>query len=42
MLVIRHDKRMTSIYMDEFMRLYSYYAFREAVAIWLEKHPDTA
>jgi len=33
MLVIRGDKRAADIYVGEFMRLYSHYAFREAVAI---------
>jgi phosphatidylserine/phosphatidylglycerophosphate/cardiolipin synthase-like enzyme len=33
MLVIRNDKRIADIYFGEFMRLYSHYAFREAVAI---------
>ena len=33
MLVIRNDKRVADIYLGEFMRCYSHYAFREAVAI---------
>lgn len=33
MLVIRGDQRVADIYMGEFMRLHSHYAFREAVAI---------
>lgn len=33
MLVIRNDQRTADIYVGEFMRLYSAYAFREAVAI---------
>lgn len=33
MLVIRGDKRVADIYLGEFMRLYSHYAFREAVKI---------
>ena len=33
MLVIRDDKRVADIYLGEFMRLYSHYAFREAVKI---------
>ncbi len=33
MLIIRNDKRVADIYLGEFMRLYSHYAFREAVAI---------
>ncbi len=51
MVVIRNNKRVTDIYLGEFMRLYSHYAFREAVAIsqkqggnkqWQPKHlvPD--
>jgi phosphatidylserine/phosphatidylglycerophosphate/cardiolipin synthase-like enzyme len=40
MVVIRNDKRVADIYVGEFMRLYSHYAFREAVAIWREQHPD--
>ena len=33
MLVIRGDTRVADIYVGEFMRLYSHYAFREALAI---------
>ena len=33
MLVIRGDTRAADIYLGEYMRLYSHYAFREAVAI---------
>jgi phosphatidylserine/phosphatidylglycerophosphate/cardiolipin synthase-like enzyme len=33
MIVIRDDKRVADIYLGEFMRLYSHYAFREAVKI---------
>ncbi len=33
MLLIRNDKRVADIYLGEFMRLYSHYAFREAVKI---------
>jgi hypothetical protein len=33
MLVIRDSKRAADIYLGEFMRLHSHYAFREAVAI---------
>ena len=36
-LVIRGDKRMADIYLGEFMRLHSHYAFREAVAIHVEQ-----
>jgi phosphatidylserine/phosphatidylglycerophosphate/cardiolipin synthase-like enzyme len=39
MLVIRNDKRVADIYLGEYMRLYSHYAFREAVAIFLKKNP---
>jgi phosphatidylserine/phosphatidylglycerophosphate/cardiolipin synthase-like enzyme len=42
MVVIRNDKRVADIYLGEFMRLYSHYAFREAVAIWRKQHPDEA
>ena len=31
MVVIRHDTRVADIYLGEFMRLYTHYAFREAV-----------
>ena len=37
MLVIRGDKRIADIYFGEYLRLYSHYAFREAVKIYLEK-----
>jgi phosphatidylserine/phosphatidylglycerophosphate/cardiolipin synthase-like enzyme len=33
MVVIRNNKRVADIYMGEFMRLHTHYAFREAVAI---------
>jgi phosphatidylserine/phosphatidylglycerophosphate/cardiolipin synthase-like enzyme len=33
MLVIRDDQRVADIYLGEFMRCFSHYAFREAVAI---------
>ena len=33
MVVIRNDPRVADIYVGEFMRLYSHYAFRDAVAI---------
>lgn len=36
-LVIRGDKRLEDIYLGEFMRLHSHYAFREAVAIHVEQ-----
>ena len=37
MLVIRGDKRIADIYFGEYMRLYSHYAFREAVKRAMEK-----
>lgn len=37
MLVIRGDKRIADIYFGEYLRLYTHYAFREAVRIYLEK-----
>jgi phosphatidylserine/phosphatidylglycerophosphate/cardiolipin synthase-like enzyme len=37
MLLIRNDKRVADIYIGEFMRLHSHYAFREAVKIAQEK-----
>jgi phosphatidylserine/phosphatidylglycerophosphate/cardiolipin synthase-like enzyme len=40
MLVIRKDTRVADIYLGEFMRLHSHYAFRQAVKIFLEKNPD--
>ncbi len=40
MVVIRNDRRAADIYMGEFMRLHSHYAFREAVAI-AQAHGDT-
>jgi hypothetical protein len=39
MLVIKDDTRVADIYLGEYMRLYSHYAFREAVNIFLEKNP---
>jgi len=36
MLYIRGDKRVADIYLGEFMRLYSHFAFRE----WLSTHTD--
>lgn len=42
MVVIRGDKRVADIYLSEFMRLYSHYAFREAVEIWRNNHPNEA
>jgi phosphatidylserine/phosphatidylglycerophosphate/cardiolipin synthase-like enzyme len=40
MLVIRGDKRVADIYLTEFMRLHSHYAFREAVKIARENGED--
>ena len=37
MLVIRGDKRIADIYFGEYLRLYSHYAFRESVKIYLDK-----
>jgi phosphatidylserine/phosphatidylglycerophosphate/cardiolipin synthase-like enzyme len=37
MLIIRNDERVADIYLGEFMRLHSHYAFREAVKIAKEK-----
>jgi phosphatidylserine/phosphatidylglycerophosphate/cardiolipin synthase-like enzyme len=37
MLIIRGDKRIADIYFGEFLRLYSHYAFREAVKIYMDK-----
>ena len=40
MLVIKDNTRVADIYLGEYMRLYSHYAFREAVAIFLKKNPN--
>ena len=40
MLVIKGNTRVADIYLGEYMRLYSHYAYREAVKIFLEQHPD--
>ncbi len=40
MVVIRNDQRVADIYMGEFTRLHSHYAFREAVAIAQAQDPD--
>jgi phosphatidylserine/phosphatidylglycerophosphate/cardiolipin synthase-like enzyme len=40
MLVIRDDTRVADIYLGEFMRLHTHYAFREAVARFLDEHPN--
>ena len=37
MIVIRRNQRVADIYLGEFMRLHTHYAFREAVAIAKEK-----
>jgi phosphatidylserine/phosphatidylglycerophosphate/cardiolipin synthase-like enzyme len=37
MLVIKGDKRISDIYFGEYMRLYTHYAFREAVEWAMEK-----
>ncbi len=40
MLVLRNDPRLADIYLGEFMRLFSHYAFREAVKIAQEQGGD--
>jgi len=40
MLVINDNMRVADIYFGEYMRLYSHYAFREAVQIFLDKNPQ--
>ncbi len=40
MLVIKDDLRVADIYFGEYMRLYSHYAYREAVKIFLDQHPS--
>ena len=42
MLVIKNDMRVADIYLGEFMRLHSHYAFRQAVNIFLEQNPDAS
>jgi phosphatidylserine/phosphatidylglycerophosphate/cardiolipin synthase-like enzyme len=37
MLVIRGDKRIADIYFGEYVRLYTHYAFREAIKWYMEK-----
>jgi phosphatidylserine/phosphatidylglycerophosphate/cardiolipin synthase-like enzyme len=37
MVVIRGDTRIADIYFGEYLRLYTHYAFREAVKIYMEK-----
>jgi len=39
MLVIEGDTRVADVYLGEYMRIYSHYAFREALAIFLAKNP---
>jgi phosphatidylserine/phosphatidylglycerophosphate/cardiolipin synthase-like enzyme len=39
MLVVKDSTRVADIYLGEYMRLYSHYAFREAVKIFLESNP---
>ena len=40
MLVIKDNQRVADIYLGEYMRLFSHYAFREAVQIFLENNRD--
>lgn len=40
MVMIRNDQRVADIYLGEFMRLYSHYAFREAVEIAKKQNPN--
>ncbi|RNJ46948.1 hypothetical protein B5V01_33930 [Mesorhizobium erdmanii] len=42
MLVIRGNTRVADIYIGEFFRLHSHYAFRQAVAIFLQQHPGAS
>ncbi len=42
MLVIRGDKRIADIYFGEFLRLFSHYAFREAVKWYMDNEHGTA
>jgi PLD-like domain len=39
MLIVKDNTRVADIYLGEYMRLYSHYAFREAVKIFLDKNP---
>jgi phosphatidylserine/phosphatidylglycerophosphate/cardiolipin synthase-like enzyme len=39
MIVVEGNQRVADIYLGEYMRLYSHYAFREAVQIFLDKNP---
>ncbi|WP_199699203.1 phospholipase D-like domain-containing protein [Oleomonas cavernae] len=40
MLVINGSQRVADIYLGEFFRLHSHYAFRQAVSIFLSNNPD--
>jgi hypothetical protein len=42
MTVIKGNTRVADIYFGEYMRLYSHYAFREAVAIFLKNNPGAS
>jgi phosphatidylserine/phosphatidylglycerophosphate/cardiolipin synthase-like enzyme len=42
MVVIADNLAVADIYFGEYMRLYSHYAFREAVNIWMQRHPGAA
>jgi hypothetical protein len=42
MLVIKNDTTVADIYLGEFMRLHSHYAFRQAVNIFLEQNPNAS
>jgi phosphatidylserine/phosphatidylglycerophosphate/cardiolipin synthase-like enzyme len=42
MVVIEGNKRVADIYLGEYMRLYSHFAWREAVKIFLENNPGKA
>jgi phosphatidylserine/phosphatidylglycerophosphate/cardiolipin synthase-like enzyme len=39
MIVIKNNKRVADVYLGEYMRLYSHYAWREAVDIFLKRNP---
>jgi phosphatidylserine/phosphatidylglycerophosphate/cardiolipin synthase-like enzyme len=42
MLVVRGSTRVADIYIGEFFRLHSHYAFRQAVAIFMQQHPGAS